>query len=283
MDTEAALRGVLRRLSGFMVLVQEGLAPVVAPQAAVLIMSLCQTLELDVVHPTALQATFDVRESKTIEAPASSQHDINQGSTSGGENRVPGDNASQNDGAVAEVSRALTDSSRLQATAYYRHPVQHVTERQTKLCVARVFDLLAQYGGLDTLVQASLDVFSGANPSALEACYVCNELLLAAARTSTDSTGSAQGEEVKLVAQMVLAEYIASDVWRQPGSDGESASLKAVQRRALLVALVLEGVGHVAQLFGPGFSSKLIDSLFPVLARLGDSHPVVRQVRCCVM
>ena len=298
MGTEAALRALLRRMSGFALLVRHDLAPVLGPQLPHLVTSLAQAVALDVMHPTALQATHDVRVVSETSAAAASENSAvgaagsDQGvpgaeESKGAEGSV-GPRAADSDvaPAVADVSRSVADERRLQATAYYRHPLRHVTETATLQHLDRVFQVLAQYGDLLALVRACLNAIAD-SPTAqrAEACHVCNQLLLGAAKSATAAEGASR---VATAARTVMAEYVSGDAWGLPTTPDDARSrrpctLAESQRNAMLVAWVVEGRGNVAQVLGESFAPSLMDTLYPIMARLGDGHPVVRQVRAVVL
>jgi len=234
--------------------------------------------------------------------------------------------SSHHSAAVTSVVARVADPARLQATAYYRHPLVHVTEHATLRAFDRLCDLLVRHGGVDTLMLEALrGAQSDVSPWRTECCHVANQLLLAAVRLSrassvpscagggsgsgsggaaaqhagTDASASLDGGAArKRVARMLLTEWLSNDVWRASttvgaapsgplsrgrfgggGGGGGGGTLALAQRHALRMALVLEGIGHACDALLEEFAPRLIETLFPVLARLGDHHPVVRQVR----
>lgn len=94
--------------------------------------------------------------------------------------------------------------------------------------------------------------------------------------------------------QFVMEQYMGPSLWNLPTVATEAAttpwpaqrrrrpfvSIKEAHGNALVVAQLLEGIGLCAEcLGGRAFQLKLVHTLYPLLAKLGDPAERVRQVR----
>ncbi|XP_072037283.1 TELO2-interacting protein 1 homolog [Amphiura filiformis] len=217
---------------------------------------------------------------------------------------------------LEDVHLNADTTSRLEAFQYYktrRKYFKHFTDEAVYEGFVKICHLLGQYGNITLLVNHFLDLFHTSSPHRKQVVLILNEIVLGTLETGlSDSTVASwessresdnehlhDSEEIETSIRLLVQEYTSDDNWQLPTNIDqsecsessqvssnwmitprqqiESFSLATVNSNALLICLLLEGIGAFAQVLGAGFNGILMECLYPVLEKLADEKAIISQ------
>uniref|UniRef100_A0A6P8IMY9 TELO2-interacting protein 1 homolog isoform X2 n=1 Tax=Actinia tenebrosa TaxID=6105 RepID=A0A6P8IMY9_ACTTE len=196
------------------------------------------------------------------------------------------------------------------ADQYPRYPFRHFTDDKIRNALCHSCNLLGCHGNLALLVDHFLDLFQESEIHRKQVILILNEIILGSTqREKKFETKSGSVTEdftnfrntLKSLVEILLSMYTSEKNWnlctsnsietaeytgitpaknntlqvsREPRSI-HALSYKTLNSNIFLTCLLLEGIGVFACALGPDFDIFLIETLYLVLSKLGDSNAAV--------
>ncbi|XP_077867574.1 TELO2-interacting protein 1 homolog [Saccoglossus kowalevskii] len=205
------------------------------------------------------------------------------------------------DSSLDVVDRTVSHHYPGRRTKYFKHfRDERIFEILMQIC-----RLLGFHGNIQLLTDHFVDKFRESNTVRKQVTLIINEILLGTigddvTASCDDVTTSCDDvtDSCDAIIRSLLEEYISPSNWRLVTSSQSevASSRKSVSDRLLVlsqktnqlslgtlnsnilqICLLLEGVGVFAKVLGSNFNVLLIDSLYPVMEKLGDETAVISQ------
>ncbi|CAH1239329.1 TTI1 [Branchiostoma lanceolatum] len=191
---------------------------------------------------------------------------------------------------------------------------RHFQDPRVYQLLRQICQLLGYYGDLSLLVDHFLDLYQQSSLHRKQAVLILNEILLGSTgKELPDVAARPPSEETTDFICTLLEEYISPKNWHLPTSSqseytdisntppdwssdltatlkdspdwliprssprAPQTSYKTLNSNILLICLQLEGISIFAKVLGEDFKLLLIQSLYPVLEKLGDESAVISE------
>jgi hypothetical protein len=208
---------------------------------------------------------------------------------------VSGVTNNNNDNATSTQSAAVVP----RATGYPKKIFKYFMDEQAGKNVVTLCRLLGYYGDIMLL----FDHFRSALQNKRhrkQSIFIINEIILGAEAIGLDDELKMEKKltvdsKVQVVSpasigvlnmqhkskltedlvKMIIDEYLSSQLWDVPTSNRDSESQLTIEElndNVLVVSMLLEGIGNIAQALGVLFENHLVNTLYVLLEKLGDDR-----------
>ncbi|XP_078696287.1 TELO2-interacting protein 1 homolog [Branchiostoma floridae x Branchiostoma belcheri] len=191
---------------------------------------------------------------------------------------------------------------------------QHFQDPRIYQLLSQICQLLGYYGDLSLLVDHFLDLYQQSSLHRKQAVLILSQILLGSTGTEIPEVPARPpSEETADIICSLLEEYISPKNWHLPTSSqseytdssnttpdwssgatsplkdtsdwlmprssprAQQVSYKTLNSNVLLLCLQLEGISVFSKVLGKDFKMFLIQSLYPVLEKLGDNSAIISE------